>query len=79
MRIVIGAMMLALMLGCQSKESQQVWWPMSAPMLLHKDEFDDAYKNSAYVGENNASYRSEFLKNMINQKLILLDAERAAA
>jgi len=44
--------------------------------VITKDEFDEAYKNSAYGRQHNQFYRSAFLNNMITQKLILLDAQR---
>ena len=67
---------LAFILGCQSKESQQAVVARVGSYVITQDEFDEAYKNSAYGREHNLFYRSAFLKNMINQKLILLDAER---
>ena len=67
--------MLALVLGCQSKESHQAVVARVGSYVITQAEFDEAYKNSAYGHEHNKLYRSEFLKNMINQKLILLDAE----
>jgi len=76
MRLVIGTIMLAFVLGCQPRESQQPVVARVGTYVITKDEFDEAYKNSAYGHEHNIFYRSEFLKNMITQKLILLDAER---
>jgi hypothetical protein len=67
--------MLAFVLGCQSKDSQQPVVARVGSYVITAEEFNDAYKNSAYGRQHNIFYRSEFLKNMINQKLILLDAE----
>jgi len=74
MRLVIGTIILAFILGCQAKEPQKVVAQVGS-YVITQDEFEEAYKNSAYGREHNPFYRSAFLKNMINQKLILLDAE----
>lgn len=76
MRLIIGTIMLAFVLGCQSKESQQPVVARVGAYVITQDEFEDAYKNSAYGRQHNPFYRSAFLNNMIDQKLILLDAER---
>ncbi len=68
--------MLAFVLGCQSKEPQQPVVARVGPYVITQDEFEEAYKNSAQAQAHNPFYRSAFLNNMINQKLILLDAER---
>jgi len=75
MRLVIGTILLAFMLGCQAKDSQQAVVARVGSYVITVDEFEDAYRNSAYGREHNPFYRSAFLKNMINQKLILLDAQ----
>lgn len=76
MRLFIGMVILASMLGCQSRESQQQIVARVGSYIITQHEFEEAYKNSAYGRDHNLFYRSAFLKNMINQKLILLDAER---
>ena len=76
MRFVIGAVILAFVLGCQPREPQQGVVARVGSYVITQNEFEEAYKNSAYGREHNIFYRSEFLKNMINQKLILLDAEK---
>jgi len=76
MRLVIGTIILAFVLGCQSRESQQPVVARVGTYVITKDEFDEAYKNSAYSRQHNVFYRSAFLNNMITQKLILLDAQR---
>ncbi len=76
MRFVIGTIILAFVLGCQSKEPHQAVAARVGAYVITQDEFEEAYKNSAYGREHNPFYRSAFLNNMINQKLILLDAER---
>lgn len=76
MRLVIGSIILVFILGCQSKEPPQAVVARVGTYVITKDEFDEAYKNSAQAREHDLSYRSAFLNNMINQKLILLDAQR---
>lgn len=76
MRLVIGTIILAFVLGCQSKEPQQTVVARVGTYVITQDEFEESYKNSAYGRQHNPFYRSAFLNNMINQKLILLDAER---
>jgi len=67
---------LVSILGCQSRESGQQIVARVGSYVITQHEFEEAYKNSAYGRDHNLFYRSAFLKNMINQKLILLDAER---
>ena len=68
--------MLVLILGCQPREPEKAVVARVGAYVITLDEFNEAYKNSAYGHEHNVFYRSEFLKNMITQKLILLDAEQ---
>jgi hypothetical protein len=75
MRLFIGTIILACMLGCQSKDADQPVVAKVGSYVITQKEFEEAYKNSAYGHEHNPFYRSAFLNNMINQKLILLDAE----
>ena len=42
---------------------------------ITQEEFDEAYKNSPRSAFSYIQSRHEFLNNMINQKLILLDAQ----
>jgi len=44
--------------------------------VITRQEFDEAYKDSRYGSEGSFASRKAFLNNMINQKLILLDAEK---
>ncbi len=75
MRLVIGTIILVFVLGCQSRESQKAVVARVGTYVITRDEFEEAYKNSVQAQEHNPFYRSAFLNNMINQKLILLDAE----
>lgn len=67
--------MLVFILGCQSRDKNEPVIAQVGNYVITQSEFEEAYKNSAYGHQKNIFYRSEFLKNMINQKLILLDAE----
>ena len=75
MRLALGIILLALMVGCQPRDAQEKVVARVGSYVITQDEFEDAYKNSAYGRQHNPFYRSAFLNNMINQKLILLDAE----
>ena len=44
--------------------------------VITRQEFDEAYKDSRYGAQGTFASRQAFLNNMINQKLILLDAEK---
>jgi hypothetical protein len=44
---------------------------------ITRQEFDEAYKDSSYGAQGTFASRKTFLNNMINQKLILLDAEKS--
>jgi predicted small lipoprotein YifL len=44
--------------------------------VITRQEFDEAYKNSSYGDQGTLASRQIFLNNMINQKIILLDAEK---
>jgi len=43
---------------------------------ITRQEFEEAYKDSSYGAQGTLASRKIFLNNMINQKLILLDAEK---
>jgi len=43
--------------------------------VISQEEFNDAYKNSSYSSSTRILSQHDFLNNMINQKLILLDAQ----
>jgi len=76
MRLVIGMVILSCVLGCQSREPEKAVVARVGAYVITLEEFNEAYKNSAYGRQNNSFYRSAFLKSMIDQKLILLDAQR---
>src|ERR1039457_4267760 len=42
---------------------------------ITQEEFDEAYQNSSHALASRFQSRQDFLNNMINQKLILLDAQ----
>jgi hypothetical protein len=44
--------------------------------VITRQEFEEAYKDSSYGAQGTFASRLTFLRNMINQKLILLDAEK---
>jgi hypothetical protein len=44
--------------------------------VITQEEFEDEYRNSLYSKNDSPEVRQQFLNNMINQKLILLDAQK---
>lgn len=44
--------------------------------VITRQEFEEAYKDSSYGGQGTYASRQTFLNNMINQKLILFDAQK---
>ena len=44
--------------------------------VITRQEFEEAYKDSRFGAQGTFASRKIFLNNMINQKLILLDAEK---
>ena len=44
--------------------------------VITRQEFAEAYRDSSYGAQGTLASRKIFLNNMINQKLILLDAEK---
>ena len=77
MRLFIGTIILAFVLGCQPKESQQAVVARVGTYVITQDmSLRMPIRILPTAGRHNIFYRSAFLNNMINQKLILLDAER---
>ena len=74
-------LMCFLLLACAGCGNAQ---PLSSPdtvarvdhYVITRQEFDEAYKNSHFGAQGTPASRQIFLNNMINQKLILLDAEK---
>ncbi len=69
-------LVLLLGAGCQapSREPDEVVARVGS-YAIGKEEFDEAFKASSYAAQDNPSSRQAFLENMINQKLILLEAQ----
>ncbi len=62
--------------GCQAPSAQPTEVVAQVgPYAIGKDEFDAAFKASSYATQDDAASRQAFLENMINQKLILLEAQ----
>jgi len=62
------------MSGCHVPISQNVVAKVDN-YVISQEEFNDAYKNSSHSSATGEQSRQDFLNNMINQKLILLDAQ----
>jgi hypothetical protein len=70
-------LVMTILAGCgnsQPTPSQDVIAKIG-DYVITREEFDDAYKDSAYGDQGTYASRRTFLNNMINQKLIILDAE----
>ena len=65
---------LAFVLGCQPKPPVGKIVAKIGDYVITKGEFEEAFKSSSYGFQDNAASRQVFLDNMINQKLIILDA-----
>ncbi len=76
MRIFIGAIVLAFILAFHFPEPPESVVARVGTYVITKAEFEQAYKNSSSALQKDPLYRRAFLNNMIDQKLILLDAER---
>ena len=63
-----------LISGCLMPVSQKVVARVNS-YLITQEDFDEAYNNSSHDPSTAAQSRQAFLNNMINQKLILLDAQ----
>ncbi len=69
--LIIG---LIFVLGCQPKPPAEQAIAKVGDYVISREEFEDAFKSSSYGTQDNAASRQAFLNNMINQKLIILDA-----
>jgi len=74
MRCVLLGMCVLLLGGCLTPDSKKAVAQVNN-YTITVDEFNDAYKASPHTAFTYTQTRAEFLNNMINQKLILLDAE----
>ena len=63
-----------LISGCHNATPQKVVARIGN-YCITKQEFNEAYNNSIHASSNSLQAREAFLNNMINQKLILLDAQ----
>lgn len=76
-RILLFLTLLALA-GCGNSQptASQDSVAQVGNYVITRQEFNEAYKDSRYGAEGSFASRKAFLNNMINQKLILLDAEK---
>jgi hypothetical protein len=75
MRYLVGLIFVLVLVGCQSRQSPSPVVAKIGEYTITKEEFDEAYKNSTYSVQDSPEARQAFLNNMINQKLIFLDAQ----
>ena len=76
-RILLCLTLLSLA-GCGSSQppSPQNVVAQVGNYVITRQEFEEAYRDSSYGEQGTLASRRIFLNNMINQKLILLDAEK---
>ena len=65
---------LVFVLGCQHKPPVEKVVAKIGDYVITQEEFEDAFKSSSFGIQDSAESRQVFLDNMINQKLIILDA-----
>ncbi len=65
---------LVFVLGCQPKPPAEKIVAKIGDYVITQEEFEDAFKSSSYGIQDSAASRQVFLDNMINQKLIIIDA-----
>jgi len=70
--LMIGLVLLA---GCQPKPPAEQVIAKVGACEITRDEFEGKFKASSYGARDTADSRRAFLNNMINQKLIILDAQ----
>lgn len=68
--------LLLFIFGCQKQPPVEHILVKVNNYALTKEEFDEDFKNSMYGANDTFEARKEFLNNLINQKLILQDAEK---
>ena len=70
------SLILIVLAGCSSQEPPKDVVAKVGSYVISKQEFEEEYKDSSYGAQNTPTSRRDFLNNMINQKLILLDAQK---
>lgn len=76
MKFLFLSMIVLMYAGCGRAPSDTS--PVVAKVgnyVISQDEFNDAFKASSYGQEDSPASRKAFLDNMINQKLIMLNAQ----
>ena len=74
MKGLLCCFMVLLMSGCNMPAPQKVVAKVNN-YVITLEEFNEAYADSSHASATRAQSKQDFLNNMINQKLILLDAE----
>jgi hypothetical protein len=78
MNRILFCLILVTLAGCGNSQPSpsQDTVAQVGNYVITRQEFEEAYKDSSYGALGTAASRRAFLNNMINQKLILLDAEK---
>ncbi len=67
--------LLLFILACQKQPPDKLVLVKVNDYVLSREEFEENFKNSIYGANDTLESRKEFLNNLINQKLILQDAQ----
>ncbi len=68
--------LICFCLGCQPKASEGKVLARVGDYIITQEDFDYAYKHSSHAQGESLAAKQDFLNNMINQKLILMDAQK---
>ena len=78
MNLMIFCFTLLILAGCGNSQPSPLQDTIAkvGDYVITRQEFDEAYKDSSYGTLGTLASRRIFLNNMINQKLIILAAEK---
>ena len=78
MNRILLCLTLMTVVGCGNSKplSKQDAVAQVGNYCITRQEFEEAYEDSSYGAQGTFASRKNFLNNMINQKVILLDAEK---
>jgi len=75
-RYLVFFLALLFIAGCSAKPKPKDIIARVNDYEIAKDEFESAFKNSSYGLRDTPESRKEYLDNLINQKLILQEAQK---
>lgn len=75
-RYIVFLCIILFVLGCTGKPKNKEMLAKVNNYEITRQEFEEEFKASSFGRDNTLESRKEFLDNLINQKLILQDAQR---